>query len=415
MGFNSDVWRNAMVSARATVSKPPDEIPGGIPISAPSSSSVAQSDPGGFAHILQLDGVRGLAISLIVFHHFLISNPASGRIFTFFIALRGSLWIGVDLFFALSGFLITGILFDTLHVRRSLRIFYARRCVRIFPLYYLALGVIAVVLALRHISWDGSVWILLTYLQNTPLWIGHAWPSGLTDITGHLWSLALEEQFYLVWPLLVFLVHDRRKLMTLALTLSAVALVIRIVLVLHHVPVEYTYKMLPCRMDGLLLGGWLALAIRGPKRLLVLQRARGLFLACCALLLAAAVHERGFDWQTSRFVNSIGYTLTAVSSTALIALTLAPRSASANLFRAPALRWLGRYSYGIYIWHMILGSAVALAMRGVVDRSFHSKALGVLLGMLFGAAFSAFLGAFSYHVFEVHFLRLKRFFPYAKS
>src|ERR1700733_8344925 len=94
-------------------------------------------NPGGFAHIAALDGVRGLAILLVLYCHLFSANPISGsRIFNFLSELRASSYVGVDLFFALSGFLITGILQDTLHLPDFFKNFYARRTLRIFPLYF---------------------------------------------------------------------------------------------------------------------------------------------------------------------------------------------------------------------------------------------------------------------------------------
>src|SRR4051812_12885006 len=89
-------------------------------------------------HIQSLDGVRGLAITLVFFFHLLQSNnePTGSGLIDFILKLRDTGWIGVDLFFALSGFLITGILFDTLHSKHYFRNFYIRRALRIFPLYY---------------------------------------------------------------------------------------------------------------------------------------------------------------------------------------------------------------------------------------------------------------------------------------
>src|SRR5260370_32604220 len=107
-------------------------------------STVHQSEPEeAVAHILQLDGIRGLAIALVVSYHFLAANDqTTSKLISVFIGLRSSLWIGVDIFFALSGFLITGILFNTFSLPNFLIHFYGRRCVRIFPLYFLALAVI---------------------------------------------------------------------------------------------------------------------------------------------------------------------------------------------------------------------------------------------------------------------------------
>src|SRR3978361_1394995 len=215
-------------------------------------------------HVAALDGVRGFAVLLILLYHVGVTNEHRGsRVITFLTGVRISMWMGVDLFLALSGFLITRILFDALGRGDSLRSFYARRCLRILPLYYLALIVIGIISFWDHFYWFGFQWKLIAFLQNTPLWFKSV-PFPLSAYTGHLWSIALEEQFYICWPLLMFFVRDRRRLMVVALGLSVIAVGVRVALVAHGFGVDYTYKLLPCRMDGLLLGGWLALAWRGP-------------------------------------------------------------------------------------------------------------------------------------------------------
>ena len=385
----------------------------GSPSTIQQAESTA-SDPGGFAHIPSLDGLRGLAIALIVIHHLVSGNPQSNSsVIGFFVAIRETMWVGVDLFFALSGFLITGILFDSLVTRHPLRKFYGRRLVRIFPLYYLALVVLWLMTSYYRIQWNGFQWDLLTYLQNTPLWIGRDVPVSLATYTGHLWSLALEEQFYLFWPFVVLWIRDRRRLMNVALALSLAALALRIFLVGRNYPVEYTYKMLPCRMDSLLLGGWLALAVRGPERGRIMKLCRPVLLIAAVALLIEAAREHGLDWQSSRFVNSAGYTLITIVCTALIGLTLNSAGLlSRRIFTLGWLRSLGKYSYGIYVWHMILGRLPIAPARSLAGHFTSSKLVLLLTGGASAIVFSVLLGVLSYHLYEVHWLRLKRYFAY---
>jgi peptidoglycan/LPS O-acetylase OafA/YrhL len=121
-------------------------------------------------HILALDGIRGVAILFVLYDHLFWSNPNSGNpIFDFLNAIRASSFVGVNLFFALSGFLITGILLDTVTSPNFFRTFYARRTLRIFPLYY---GVLLVLLLLTrplHFVWNGWQYFYLTYTSNLAL------------------------------------------------------------------------------------------------------------------------------------------------------------------------------------------------------------------------------------------------------
>src|SRR6266702_4824953 len=143
---------------------------------------------------------------------------------------------GVDLFFVLSGFLITGILFDSLSDSSFFRKFYARRTLRIFPLYYGVLITLFLLTPWLGLQWHRMNWALLFYLQNTniagPFYDFHMGNQGLS--LDHFWSLAVEEQFYLIWPLAVFFIRDLKKLLWTCLALSCAALLLRFFLAFHH-------------------------------------------------------------------------------------------------------------------------------------------------------------------------------------
>jgi peptidoglycan/LPS O-acetylase OafA/YrhL len=402
---------STVLIAQETLDEVASETPSFVPNQDLKKSS---SDPGGFVHIMQLDGIRGMAIAFILVYHLLWSNSQTGSaVLNIFSQIRGSLWVGVDLFFALSGFLITGILYDALSSKRYLLNFYGRRCVRIFPLYYLSLAVFGLVAVPMALHWSGYQWALILYLQNTPYWLLHE-PTAMS-LTGHLWSLAVEEQFYLCWPLIVMIVRDRRRLMGITLMLSVVAIFVRWYLVAHGAGSEITYKMLPCRMDGLLIGGWLALAVRGPGRDQVIRWSRPVFLATFAILLGWGIYSKGLIWEQSKSINTVGYTLLAVCCSALIGLTLNPTSSMKRLFSVHPLRWLGRYSYGIYVWHMLCGALLLRPLYVEIGNHTHAKALQVAGSGAIAILASILLGVISFHVFEVHFLHLKRFFAYRQA
>ena len=376
-------------------------------------TDATNDDPGGFRHVPGLDGVRGLAVTLTVGAHLWLTNEHPGsRVITVFTSLRMSMWLGVDLFLALSGFLITGILYDTVRSQHDLRNFYARRMLRIFPVYYAAIAVLGLLAAVMGFRLGGYGWMLAGFVENTPVWIGRAVPGPVEALAGHLWSIALEEQFYLVWPVMVLVLRERRRLMGVAGGLSVAALGLRIALVMHHVSFEYTYKMLSCRMDGLLLGGLLALALRGPSAGKVMARAWMGFVPAALVLGLFVWREHGLDWRTSVFVNSVGYSVAALASTALIATTMGGQT---RVFEVAALRWLGRYSYGIYVWHMILGGLIIPPVRELVASLGWGKGAQFLAGAMAGTGLSVLLGWVSYRGLEVHFLRLKRFVPYRRG
>ena len=362
-------------------------------------------------HILSLDGVRGVAISLVLMLHLLWANPQTGsRLLDFLSEIRSVGWVGVDLFFALSGFLITGILFDTLNTRHYFRNFYARRFLRIVPIYY---GVILVVFVAVHpptLAQARPFLLLLTYLQNTPLWWnGNGSPLAI-ELTNHLWSLSVEEQFYLVWPVILFLVRDRRKLLWIAVILASFAPVARAILLAHGAPFGATYNMTICRADSLLSGAWLALVVRGSLRTRVLKLASPVFVLAFSACMVMAWRTGNFDWQVNRPINLYGYSLIAIASTAFVAMALRPGSITGSVMRYRPLRFLGKYSYGIYVYHHIIGFTLTLTIVNVLHAHIHSKLLFHAARLIVEVPAILLIAWLSYHFYEQPFLRLKKYF-----
>jgi peptidoglycan/LPS O-acetylase OafA/YrhL len=369
-------------------------------------------------HILALDGIRGLAILLVLYHHLFWSNPNSGsRIFDFLNAIRASAFVGVNLFFALSGFLITGILLDTVTSPNFFRTFYARRTLRIFPLYYGALLVLFLFTRPLHFVWNGWQYFFLTYTSNLVLW-QHA-PLILQRISiDHFWSLQVEEQFYLVWPLILYRVRSLRSLIHLSIIACIAVLLLRIVLVagrpyLHNVYLPYS-PTFSC-VDNLLFGCCLCALLRTTLRQQVLDFAPRIFALCALLLTGAAILNHGLDWRTSIFIPTVGFSLIGISSASLIAMSLRPGSRAKQLFRNPILRFFGKYSYGLYVFHYPIHCLLTKPIRVFIDAHFHWKVFGVIAGAIVVFIASTLVALLSYHFFESPFLKLKKYFNYRKS
>jgi peptidoglycan/LPS O-acetylase OafA/YrhL len=380
------------------------------------------------SHVPALDGVRGLAILLVLVSHLMLFNNHTGSRFGDSLsALRGLGWVGVDLFFVLSGFLITGILYDTLHDPHFFRSFYMRRFLRIFPLYY---GFLFFLLILGHwgpglhFAWGGRQYVLLTYMQNTGIWFQVTdFHLGIWADLDHFWSLAVEEQFYLFWPLLVFLVRGRRRLIALALTLSGMALLLRIALYLHGSSPMLIFMLTPCRMDTLLLGGCVALVVRGegdwiPRRWMI-----PMALSSTIVIVTYTLWHLGRDMRDFFFGATFGYLVIALGCIGLLVAALEPESIAHRIFRWSFLRSLGKYSYGIYVLHIFVAHLfgtltsrlLGTSLRIFLTPYLHSRPLAVLLEFCVNAA-AVFLAAYiSYNLYEVHFLRLKRYFGYRKT
>jgi peptidoglycan/LPS O-acetylase OafA/YrhL len=371
----------------------------------------------GFRNIRALDGIRGLAIILVMFHHFdYLIPPCNTAVISMKLMISFG-WVGVDLFFALSGFLITGILLDTRKANNYFSAFYARRVLRIFPLYYSVLIVILAAAALwSHrpsvvpLVADQKLYFL--YLTNwLVLWKGQ-WD---TNILGHFWSLAVEEQFYLIWPLCVWLLISQR-LAKVAVGASVVALLARILWVGHTGTSQAIVMATVTRMDTLLCGALGAILFRQAQTLRVLRPWLPRIALAATLMFIAGVglvrvtHGPGGGLL---FIETFGFTLLAVGFAALV-LYAAATDGEATLFQRTlcngVLTDFGKYSYGIYVYHVPMLFLCDFLVYKLLPRA-------LVVNFWFSAIYVAFLfvGNFfiakvSYECFERHFLALKRYF-----
>jgi peptidoglycan/LPS O-acetylase OafA/YrhL len=309
-----------------------------------------------------LDGVRGTAILLVMLYHMNLLRPASApaAVDLWFSRAVGVGWCGVDLFFVLSGFLITGILLAAKGRDHFFRDFYARRTLRIFPLYYAVVFVSLVVIPnlpegivpaqkldrFGRIEGD-EAWYWL-YLSNFAIARAGAWRHGILDIS---WSLAIEEQFYLLWPALVAFCSTR-GLTRFCVALVVLAPCLRLALRLAGAEPMVAYVITPARVDLLAIGALIAIAARSPEGLeRFAHPARRAFWAALVLLLADWL-VLGFDPFAIR-VQVAGYSLLGVVfGGLLVAVLRAPQgSLLARCFESRPLRVLGKYSYALYLFH----------------------------------------------------------------
>jgi peptidoglycan/LPS O-acetylase OafA/YrhL len=401
-----------------------------MPAPPPGGAGAAPRRPRAGIHIAALDGIRGLAILGVLLTHY--SEPLSaavkqawgegwivGHIFD-------AGWTGVDLFFVLSGFLITGILFDAKGKANYFRNFYARRTLRVFPLYYAVLLVALVILPMFH---PGAItptesakqpWLWFYGTSLYPLFhhgdVQNEFRlyNAFSLHFGHFWSLAVEEHFYLVWPLLVFLCN-RQWLMRLCVALACVSLASRCAFIAHGWRHDEIYEVTFHRMDGLVAGAWMALAARGPLGITPVVRWAwwGLAASGGALLLVIGVDE-GLG-RGDVIVQTLGFSSLAVffASALLVAVAFPEQWIVRRLLSGRVLTAFGKYSYGLYVYHGLLLAvfhnklmpiAAKLAPAGV-------KNFGTAINYMILASAASFAIAFaSYHLFEKHLLKLKRFF-----
>ena len=310
-----------------------------------------------------LDGLRAVAVITVFFHHY--ARFQAG-------------WMGVDVFFVLSGFLITGILYDTRDRPKRFRNFYVRRSLRIFPLYFFVWIAIVALTPLLHIAWQAPNILWPLYLGNWIIPFFHhrmqtdpniiqiaCYPfrnSGAIAIyVDHFWSLCMEEQFYLLWPLLVFTLRDRITLLRLCIAVAVISPVLRILLT-HFGSTEFVQSsgvgsITFIRLDEFLIGGLGALLLRGPYAQRLLAAAPWLFWCGLAVLFGAAtlghyaLHPAIDVFVSRAWVNDLDMTMADLMALGAILLCVTPGTWLARFLNVSPLRALGRISYGFYVFH----------------------------------------------------------------
>lgn len=342
--------------------------------------------------IPQLDAVRGIAILIVMVHNsagHLTSLPFQ-RVLSFG-------WMGVDLFFVLSGFLITGILLDTNRSPEYFKNFYARRCLRIWPLYFTLLLLMFVAIPLLRPSVGAMVtarsspwWAYPLFLQN--FLVQH--PSAAVGPLGVTWSVAIEEQFYLVWALVVRFCSSTH-LRWIAISVIRLSPLVRLCLLLHHVNL---YTSIFCRMDGLMAGSLVAMAIRSEN----FDCTRFLTPAWIAFLMALPLACLA-DCLDLRWVS---YSFSSMASLAFVYVVLfAPQGWLLRIMTHRALTYTGVISYGLYLLHK-------LPLDVEVSLGFERRPIAALLMEL---AASYVIATVSWFIFEKPFLRLKRLFEFRSA
>ena len=362
--------------------------------------------------IPELDGLRGVAIMLVIAYHYFYQ----GRYFAFG-------WSGVDLFFVLSGFLIGGILLDVCASPRYFRTFYLRRLFRIVPIYYLWVGVYLLLTIFagpflkRHALGSTGpevrlqVIALLLFVQNfgvrysSPLAVAWFLPA---------WSLAVEEQFYLIAPLIIRL-FSRASLYWLLAAVIGMAPILR-VWIRYHLPVHpdslsLAYTLMPCRADALAIGILTALLWRNPAFRIWLPSHKPALYALGGVLLAGILVLCTFSASPDALgMQSIGYSWIAAFYAIILLVALAlPGGFIALIARTRWLGQVGRVSYCLYLIHDAVRSATGILFKAV----FHNPHTWQIVAWNALAAVAAYgIANLSWTWFEYPFLRRGHEFKY---
>lgn len=335
-----------------------------------------------YSRVVELDGIRALAIWMVMLTHALVAFPYPETINRTFFLIVGHGWLGVDLFFVLSGFLITGILLDAKGKPDYFKTFYARRFLRIMPLYF----TVVIIWALVFRAYGSFFLLSSVFLANlAPLF--HIKRPHVASV---LWSLAIEEQFYLVWPWLVLLL-SRRRLAIVAGAIVVVEPIIRAIHAYRGMDPDLIYLLTWCRCDGLATGALLAIWIRSSY----FSARSSLKLATYLLIGLVVLTLVGLPFGIMRghavAASSLRYTQAYLFFGACFAFVLGQQG---TVWTAP-LRWRflvlsGALSYCLYLIHgsvfqvyeNLIGRHFPLAMWPIYVRAVVATTAAFLLAML---------------------------------
>ncbi|HEX4142746.1 MAG TPA: acyltransferase [Pirellulales bacterium] len=360
-------------------------------------------------HVPALDGIRGFAILLVTAYRFSLGpvDADYGRIGRVLFKAFSVGNLGVDLFFVLSGFLITGILFDAKGSSHYFRNFYLRRALRIYPLYYgvllVALVALPLLLGARYQLFpearadQASLWL---YVANFLMGFRNEWCLGSFR---HFWSLCVEEHFYLLWPLVIFFCSRRQAMAACLLTISF-AIVGRIVWLMLGGP-KVAIEAFTCfQCDGLALGSFLALVARGPRgiRAYLPWALVGMILTGLSMGYISTLADRQL----------LGFPITICSAFfgGLLVLAVSARSTTwlGKIWGSRPLAFFGKYSYAMYVFQLPLIEILAPVLNPemLIERS-GSAFIGRMAYILAMFAITTAGAVLSWNLFEKHFLALK--------
>ena len=381
-----------------------------------------------------IDGLRGIAVLLVMQYHYwglpfeLFVGPSTLRIDQFVADVMKFGWIGVDLFFVLSGFLITGILLDVKGRGGYFRSFYARRALRILPPYYLFLLFVIVVIPLVPAFSGGFEAVAQSEeLREDQFWfwtflvnIGASFVVFDMDVPfthGHFWTLAVEEQFYLVWPMVVLLLA-RGRLTYVCFGLIGVAFLFRIAFTegaWSSVLTENAVSLLPAKMDTLAFGALIAIAVRDGRLEELTRFAPAAAIACAVFIVVLAFRNGGFLPGEVEVIQW-GYLAVAIlfAGVVLLALSAQPSSLMHRGLTVSPLLAIGKYSYVMYIVHILVGVELArqVAVHDWWRRVGGSEIPFDIVFSLVATAITFGIAWVSWRVLEQPILAQKRRFTY---
>ncbi len=343
-----------------------------------------------------LDGIRAIAALMVMFFHFFSPLSSGSKALQFISKISVFGQTGVTLFFVLSGFLITRILLHTKNKKGYFRNFYVRRTLRIFPLYYLFLVVFYYLVPLLTNTEKSTIneqLYYFTYLQNFA--ITFKWNAFGPE---HFWSLAVEEHFYLFWPLIIYF-FSRKNINTIIYAIIVFAFILRFYMALHNYKVFYfTFT----RFDALAIGSLLALLEL--KNVFKPENVNKFLLSLGIIFIPTIAIWTVFTGGGNLYIQVFKYLFLSFTYFCLIGFTLciSQNHIINQLLKTKFFSYTGKISYGLYVYHPLI--------YFICSQLFHID--NIIFDLLTKLLITYIISSLSYYLFESYFLRLKRFFEY---
>ena len=347
--------------------------------------------------------MRGLAVLIVFLFHYAGGAQSQNLL----VRTVGSLvelgWSGVTLFFVLSGYLISGILWSSRGRTGWWRRFLVRRCLRLFPLYYFALA-----LLLLSLWWNGTFQTGWNRLLIFALYLQNCFSDVPVDrITGlrffHFWSLSVEEQFYLLWPFVLIRMPTLRRARQMCLFTIVGSMLLRAWVFSAHL--DALYLSMPVHAGELATGAWVAFTLREhPEWISRLRRWAGFVLAGGVGVALVCGYAAG-DLKLGHFAMYV-FGMTALSAAAAALLVLASgENPVARMLRIATLRHLGTISYGVYVYHILFKVYFERIALRVAPHASHN--VGAIIVLVVAAIFTLGVAEISWWCFERPILGLK--------
>lgn len=328
-----------------------------------------------------LDGLRGMAvIAVILFHSSMLGpNQTESSLAKPLLVILDMGWAGVDLFFVLSGFLITKIILAARAKKGWLKSFFIKRIFRILPIYFLF---VIVLLLLSYTTFaqradfifvreqQGYFWFML---QNSLPLLNMNWPPSLF-YSGHLWTLAVEWQFYMIWPFLAGWLSHRALTITCTVVIIA-ALACRLTLSVLDAHISVIYTLTFSRMDSLAIGALVALALHSRIGETMLRKLSNVLLISGAGFFLVTLYFYGRISYSLPIMYTIGYTLLAAFFAGLLlqVIVASDKGRLRSMLSSPCLTAVGKYSYAMYIIHLPLMSSLGNFLMKFIGKEFHAQ------------------------------------------